>query len=197
MIQRKKISVSNIISLLIVGLLLLVVFKPGVKSYVIRALMVTGIFNPDTAQFATGTKKYANIPDLQFKNADGKLTSVGGFYTKVVFVNYWATWCPPCLAEMPAINDLYNKYKNNEHVAFIMVDVDSDLPRARAFMQKNGYNLPLYVQANPVPDSLMNGTIPTTLVFDKRGNLVFKHAGVADYGSRSFDGFIKNLASRN
>ncbi|MEO3406042.1 TlpA disulfide reductase family protein [Mucilaginibacter sp. CAU 1740] len=193
MIQRKKISVSNIITILLAALLLLVIFKPEAKSYLIRGLMAVGVFNPNTNGLTAGTKKYANTPDLQFKNADGKLTSVGGFYNKVVFVNYWASWCPPCIAEMPSINQLYQKYKSSGRVMFIMVDVDNDLPKAKAFMQKNSYDLPIYTQASPVPDSLMNGTIPTTFVFDKQGNLIFKHAGVADYSSNAFDEFIRNL----
>ncbi|AYL96030.1 TlpA family protein disulfide reductase [Mucilaginibacter celer] len=191
MIQRKKISISNIISMLTIALLLLVIFKPEARSYLIRGLMAIGIFNPNPAGFASEEKNFSNIPDLQFKNTEGNLSSIQTLHNKVVFVNYWATWCPPCIAEMPTINQLYNKYRNDEHVKFIMVDVDGDLRKAKAFMDKNGYSLPLYTQTNAVPDSLMNGTIPTTLVFDKQGKLIFKHAGVADYSSKGFDEFIR------
>ena len=153
--------------------------------------MAIGIFNPDPAGFAAEQKKFTHTPDLGFKSSNGSATSVSTLKGKVVFVNYWATWCPPCIAEMPTINELYNKYKDDEHVAFIMVDVDNDAPKASAFMQKHGYNLPLYTQTKQVPDSLMNGTIPTTLVFDKQGKLVYKHAGAADYSSKGFDEFIR------
>lgn len=191
MIKRKKISISNIITIILVALLLLVIFKPEAKSYLIRGLMAIGIFNPDPTGFASEKNKFTHIPNLQFKDSTDNISSISALKGKVVFVNYWATWCPPCIAEMPAINELYNKYKNDEHVAFIMVDVDNDVPKAKAFMQKHGYNLPLYTQTNQVPDSLMNGTIPTTLVFDKQGKLVYKHAGAADYSSKGFDEFIR------
>jgi hypothetical protein len=70
------------------------------------------------------------------------------------------------------------------------VDVDNNLPKAKAFMLKNGYDLPLYTQISNVPESLLDGTIPTTLVF-KDGKLIYKHSGAADYSSEKFEEFIR------
>ncbi|MFC0514375.1 TlpA family protein disulfide reductase [Mucilaginibacter angelicae] len=191
MIQRKKISVSNIFSMLIMALALLVIFNPNAKGYLIRGLMSLGFFQPDTEGYTDHHENLTNIPDIQFKDASGNTTSLSLLKSKVVFINYWATWCPPCIAEMPKVNELYKKFRNDPKVAFLLVDVDNNQPKAKAFMLKNGYDLPLYTQISNVPETLLDGTIPTTLVFGKDGKLIYKHSGAADYSSEKFEAFIK------
>ncbi|UOE51914.1 TlpA family protein disulfide reductase [Mucilaginibacter sp. SMC90] len=190
MIQRKKISASNIFSSLFVAFALLVIFNPNVKGYVIRGLMSVGFFQPDPEAYKQH-ESFANIPDIQFKDTSGNVTSLSTLKPKVIFINYWATWCPPCIAEMPKVNELYKKFRNDPKVVFLLVDVDNDFPKAKAFMLKNGYKMPLYNQVSNVPDSLLDGTIPTTLVFNKNGKLIYKHSGVADYSSKKFEEFIQ------
>ncbi|QEM03241.1 TlpA family protein disulfide reductase [Mucilaginibacter rubeus] len=193
MIQQKKIPVSNIFSILIMALALLVIFNPNAKGYLIRGLMSLGFFQPDPRGYVKHQENVANVPDIQFKDAAGNATSLSTLKSKVVFINYWATWCPPCIAEMPKINELYKKFRNDPKVAFLLVDVDNDLPKAKAFMLKNRYDLPLYLQDSNVPGTLLGGTIPTTLVFDKEGKLIYKHSGAADYSSEEFEKFMRNL----
>jgi len=192
MIQRKKISASNIFSSLFVAFALLVIFNPNVKGYVIRGLMSVGFFQPDAEGYTNRHESFTNIPDIQFKDAKGSIIALSALKPKVVFINYWATWCPPCIVEMPKVNELYKKFRNDPKVAFLLVDVDNDLPKAKAFMLKKGYDLPLYTQISNVPDTLLDGTIPTTLVFGKDGKLIYKHSGAADYSSEKFEEFIRN-----
>jgi len=187
----KKISASNIFSILIMALALLVIFNPNAKGYLIRGLMSLGLFQPDPEGYAKQGETFTNVPDIQFKDASGNLISLSSLKTKVVFINYWATWCPPCIAEMPKVNELYKKFRNDPKVAFLLVDVDNDFPKAKAFMLKNGYDMPLYNQVSNVPESLLDGTIPTTLVFNKDGKLIYKHSGAADYSSEKFEEFIR------
>lgn len=175
------------------ALLLLIIFNPDAKSYVIRGLMLAGFFQPDPTEYTKHHEEVTNIPDIQFKDAAGNTTSLSALKSKVIFINYWATWCPPCIAEMPKVNELYKKFKNDPKVSFLLVDVDNDLPKTKAFILKNGYDLPLYTQMSNVPDTLLDGTIPTTLVFNKDGKLIYKHSGAADYSSKEFEEFIRNL----
>lgn len=193
MIQKKKFSLSNIFSILIMALLLVIIFNPNARGYLIRGLMSVGFFQPDPAGYTKHHEKLTDIPDIQFKDATANITSLNALKSKVVFINYWATWCPPCIAEMPKVNELYKKFRDDPKVSFLLVDVDNDLPKAKAFMLKNGYDLPLYTQISNVPETLLDGTIPTTLVFDKDGKLIYKHSGAADYSSEEFEKFMKNL----
>lgn len=153
--------------------------------------MSIGLFQPDPAGYTRHHESLNDIPDIQFKDAAGNTTSLSTLKSKIVFINYWATWCPPCIAEMPRVNELYKKFRNDPDVTFLLVDVDNNLPKAKAFILKNGYDLPLYTQMSNVPDTLLDGTIPTTLVFSKDGKLIYKHSGAADYSSKEFEEFIR------
>lgn len=170
---------------------LITLINPAAKSYLIRGLMAVGFFKPDPAGYARHHEVFANLPDYRYKDSTGNIISLSGLKQKVVFVNYWATWCPPCLAEMPSINKLYEKLKNNPKIVFIMVDVDNDPARASIFLQKHSYNLPLYTSLNQLPDTLLGGTIPTTLIFGKDGSLKYKHSGAVDYSGDKFKEFLE------
>ena len=188
--QKSKFSTSNITFGILLILTVIILVNANAKSIFLRGLMAVGLYQPDVEAYARHHESFANIPDLTFRSSDGDTTSLSKLKPRTVFVNYWATWCPPCMAEMPAINKLYKQFKDDPTVAFIMVDVDNDLPKAKAFMQKHGYDLPVYSSLTKVPDTLMDGTIPTTMVFGRDGSLVYKHAGIADYGNVHFADFL-------
>jgi len=168
--------------------------NPAAKVQLIRGLMAVGAFKPDPDDYARDHKTPANLPDYSYRDTSGNIISISNLKNKVVFVNYWATWCPPCLAEMPSVNRLYMKFKNNPNVVFIMVDTDNDLPKSKAYLKNNNYNLPLYTPVNKFPDTILDGTIPTTLIFGKNGKLKYKHTGAADYNSDKFNEFLEREA---
>lgn len=176
-------------------LVIITIVNPEAKGYLIRGLMAVGMFQPDPTEYAHHHEAFANLPNYRYNNANGDTVSIASLKNKVVFINYWATWCPPCLAEMPSINKLRQKFKNNTQVLFIMVDVDNDLPKAKTFLQKNNYDLPIYTSINAFPDTLLDGSIPTTLIFGKDGSLKYKHTGAADYNSEKFRDFLDKEAN--
>jgi thiol-disulfide isomerase/thioredoxin len=183
---------SNIIFILLMVLVIITWLSPAVKVQFIRALMAVGAFKPDPEDYARHHEVFANLPDYRFKDTTGNIIALSDLKHKVVFINYWATWCPPCLAEMPSLNKLYAKLKNNPKVVFIMVDTDNNLPKSKAYFSNNSYNLPLYTSFNQLPDTLLDGTIPTTLIFGKDGSLKYKHTGAADYNSDKFLEFLEH-----
>lgn len=179
--------ISNGIFILILGLIL---FVPSAKALVIQGLMKIGLFNPDVT-----TEQVAASPslDLRFKDRQGKIVTLNDLKEKVVFLNFWATWCPPCLAEMPSINKLYEQHKNNKDVIFIMVDADSNLEKSQGYMNARKYSMPVYQMASSVPEQIFAGSLPTTVVFDKQGRVSFKHEGAANYNSKKFVEFMEKL----
>src|SRR5690606_16804378 len=112
---------------------------------------------------------------------------------KVIFLNFWATWCPPCIAEMPSVNALYNRFKDNKSVAFVLVDADGKMKSAQAFMEKHKHDLPVYIPAGQIPGQLFRGSLPTTLIINKKGEIVFGHEGMADYNSDQVVKFMNDL----
>ncbi|WP_439697516.1 TlpA family protein disulfide reductase [Mucilaginibacter sp. AW1-7] len=194
MILRKYFSASNIMFALLMVLAVITWVNPTAKIELIRGLMAVGAFKPDPDDYARNHKAPANLPDYSYRDTSGNTISISGLKNKVVFVNYWATWCPPCLAEMPSVNGLYMKFKNNPNVVFIMVDTDNDQLKSGTFLKNNHYSLPLYTSVGKFPDTLLDGTIPTTLIFGKDGKLKYKHTGAADYNSDKFNEFLEREA---
>ncbi|MFD1630167.1 TlpA family protein disulfide reductase [Pseudopedobacter beijingensis] len=131
--------------------------------------------------------------DAVFMNKEGKKVSLSAYENKVIFINLWATWCPPCIHEMPSLNELYLKLKDDPNIEFFIVDVDGDIQKAKKFMDKNGYSLPVYAQTAVLPESLASNAIPTTIIVNKQGEMVVKHTGGADFAHPEMMKFIKGL----
>lgn len=180
-----------VLNALVVVLFAVLMFVPSAKAFLIEGLMQMGLFKPAIEQSKQQTVK--DLSSIKFKDAKGKTISLADLNGKVVFLNFWATWCPPCLAEMPSVNKLYEQFKNDSEVVFIMVDADSDFTKAQAYMNRKGYQLPVYNVASNIPETLFAGSLPTTVVLDKKGRLSFKEVGAADYASDKFIAFIHQL----
>jgi thiol-disulfide isomerase/thioredoxin len=101
---------------------------------------------------------------------------------KVVFINFWATWCPPCIAEMPSLQTLYTDY-NNE-VVFLFVTSD-DFETVERFKLKKGFNFKVFKPLNEVPEALTTRSIPRTFVINKSGNIVIDESGAIDWNSET------------
>jgi thiol-disulfide isomerase/thioredoxin len=192
----KKITLSQVFSVLMLLFIASYLYSGKVKSWVIMGFMMVGFFKPPVPQKAPGEKLY-QAPPFEMQNINGKTISLQQQKGKVVFLNFWATWCPPCLAELPSINDFYLKIKDNPNIVFISVDSDNDLPKSSLFLQKKGYQFPVYGgNAGALPEQFFSGTIPTTIVIDKNGLVVFNHINRANYNDEKFAAYILDLAKQ-
>lgn len=189
-----KLSFSNITTALLIAFALLMYFSPTAKGLVIRGLMKIGLFQPDIKEKRQPEEVDALTSATVFKDASGNNINLSDLKGKVVFINFWATWCPPCRAEMPSIESLYQKLKGNKNIVFLMVDVDNDYISAKKFMDRNNYTLPVYTPGSAIPKNLMSGTIPSTLILDKKGRLVFKHEGAADFTNENIHDYLSDLS---
>ncbi|WP_243732383.1 TlpA family protein disulfide reductase [Pedobacter duraquae] len=173
-------------------ILLVIVFVPSSKALVLRGLMEIGLFKPGISAPAENSV-VSGLAGIRFKNATGKVVDLGSLKGKVVFLNFWATWCPPCQAEMPSVNKLYQRFKNDPNVVFILVDGDSNLPKAQQYMNRKKFDLPVYEVDSAIPEQLFKGSLPTTVVFDKEGRISYNEEGAANYNSKKFVEFIQQL----
>lgn len=186
MANKKWFTFSNISTAVIAVFLIAMFFSPDLKGLVIQGLMKVGLFQPDIAKTDSKQNSLAQpMPGQQVSFTDEKGNSVqlSDLKGKVVFLNFWATWCPPCIAEMPSINALHEKYKDNGNIVFLLVDVDSKMEVSTEFMKKRKYSLPVYIPNSEIPQVYFSGSMPTTVILDKSGNIVFHHMGSADYGN--------------
>lgn len=132
-------------------------------------------------------------PDFELKTVDGKTHKLSDYKGKVVMLNFFATWCPPCRAEMPSLNTLYNEFKEDDRFVFLFINEDEDRSKAVKYLKESGFTVPLVTRAGSVPGELYSGTLPTTLVLNKEGVVVLKHEGVAGYNTPRFKQQLKDL----
>ena len=195
--KKKWYSIDNIITAVLGIFVLLMIINPAVKSTAIQGLMKIGLFQPKIAKENIGIQTKSNYDySVNFTSADGNIISGESLKNKVVFINFWATWCPPCIAEMPSINDLYHQYKNNPDIIFLLVDADNDIQKSTAFMQNKNFDLPVVTSKSSIPSEWYSGTLPTTVVLDKKGNVAYKQTGAAEYTNKKFINFISELINQ-
>lgn len=128
--------------------------------------------------------------DWQLVDVNGKEFNFGTAKGKVILVNFWATWCPPCIAEMPSLQDLYNDY--GDKIEFIFVAQDKT-KKVTSFMKRKGYNLPVYYPKSEAPRLLTAKSIPTTYIIDKEGRIIVAQTGAADWNSEEVRKVIDSL----
>jgi thiol-disulfide isomerase/thioredoxin len=158
-----------------------------------RLLLMSGIMKPDLEQAETKADLDFDLIDRQ-----GRRISLSDYRGKVIFINVWATWCPPCIAEMPGIADLYRDSPSDE-VVFMLISSDEDREKLQAFIKRKEYeDLPIFQvpsQAARLPAMYRTGSIPSTFVIDKKGNLRMKREGMADFDNETFRQFLTRLAN--
>ncbi len=116
----------------------------------------------------------------QLTDMSGKTVNFSDLLDKPVFVNMWATWCPPCRAELPGIQKLYKQYNGKVH--FLLL---SDEPSAKviAFAHEHHYeDMPFYRYRN-MPQDFSSRSIPTTFIVSKQGKVVLTKKGAARWDS--------------
>ena len=175
----KKLKPSNLFFALFLVLMLI----PTTRSFIQVGLQkVLSKVIPASTIKLSEQKKLSNY-NLQFKGVNTPDLNFNDSKNKVIFINFWATWCPPCIAEMPAFQALYKKY--GQKITFLFVTND-DTKKITNFLTKNNLNLTVYQHISQLPDELEYNSLPTTFVIDKNGKIILHKTGVANWNSDSF-----------
>lgn len=152
-----------------------------------RLLLATGLMTAQPTQTDTPPANF----NLALQTLDGRPVLLKEMKGKVIFMNFWATWCPPCVAEMPGIQSLYEK-TDTAHTAFVMVSVDEDLNKVRKFIKRKNYTFPVYtLTSSGVPALYASQSIPITFVISADGRVVLRHAGMSNYNTDDFLAFLR------
>jgi thiol-disulfide isomerase/thioredoxin len=126
--------------------------------------------------------------------ADGKEVNLSSFKGKVLFVNLWATWCPPCVAEMPSIERLYQDFAGRDDVAFLLVSLDRSPEPAKRFVASKGMKAPVYYPKSQPPRSFQADGIPVTIIVRKDGTQELRHDAYKDWSASA--GLLNELAKQ-
>lgn len=132
-------------------------------------------------------------PDFTLPTVDGQQVSLEDYRGKVVFLNFWATWCIPCREEMPALERLYQVYQAQDF-AVISIDLKESADQVRAFFQKHALSFPALLDQNGsvFRDYLVAG-MPTTYLIGRDGMLLARGVGGRDWTRAEALELIKEL----
>lgn len=125
------------------------------------------------------------MPALKLKSTDGSIINLSDLKGKKVFINLWATWCPPCKAEIPSIEKLYRKVDKTNTV-FIMLSLDQNFETAKNFAKANKMQLPVFYPAENLPAMFNTDGIPATFIFNEKGELIKINNGMDDYNTEAY-----------
>ena len=176
---------KNIFYLLAIGFLAVLFIFPSVK------LKLKDLFFPIAAVENAVTLKDSdyevqlkgiNVPSTNLKNLKGN---------KLIFLNFWGTWCPPCREEWPTIQKLYESKKDK--VDFVLIAMQDKEETVIKFMKDNNYTAPVYIAESPVSNNILPKVFPTTFLLDKNGRILLKEDASKERNAKSVQEFIDNI----
>jgi cytochrome c biogenesis protein CcmG, thiol:disulfide interchange protein DsbE len=137
-------------------------------------------------------------PDFQLKDLSGRPVSLEDFRGQIVLVNFWASWCQPCLDEMPSLQALYAKFKDRKFVV-LAVNLNETAPDLEAFLKKNGVTFPVLCEGQAIAQRYGTEKVPESYLIDNRGVVLQKIIGAQDWLQDSalkyFDELLPKAAS--
>lgn len=133
-------------------------------------------------------RKVLSSYDWQLADMQGNRVDFNAFKGKKIVINFWATWCPPCVAEMPSMQALYDDY--GDQVVFIFV-TNEDKATVSTFLQKNDYTFPVYQPRSIAPAELQSKALPTTYLISEKGEIVIHKTGAADWNTEKVRGLLE------
>jgi len=198
MIKRKikdylqKKSKLGIASDILFVLLLIALAFPTSRMKLLVFVKELTLFQPDIID--KQERKTLSETDYNWllKDMNGQTISLKEMKGKTIFINFWATWCPPCIAEMPSIQQLYRQFENNPQVAFLLVSNEKPEKISR-FMQKHQFSLPIYSAMARSPQIFASASIPVSFIVSPAGEIVVKKTGSAKWHGNKMIDLINEL----
>ncbi|ASV30396.1 TlpA family protein disulfide reductase [Maribacter cobaltidurans] len=184
--KKGKIKVSDI--LFVVFIVLLIVPQTRTSIMVMLNQLKVELFSPGLEPEEEQLKLNPFVYQLENLKGEKSYVKVGD--GDITFMSYWATWCPPCIAEFPSIDDLYQDY--GDKINFVMIS-NEDPEKIRKFLEKKNFSVPAVVPKMEAPEDLYEKTIPTNYIIDASGKIIIKEKGASDWNSEKVRQILDGL----
>ena len=136
-------------------------------------------------------------PDFTLKDLKGQAVTLSGFKGKIVFLNFWATWCPPCKKEMPSIEKLHKKYGGEDFVVLAVAIDTKGEKLVRPYIENKGYTFTVLLDpAGSVSDDFDVYGVPMTYIVGRDGAILNKIQGEADWFSQESQDYFEELMGK-
>ena len=178
MSKSKKTKIYNIIFFVAVALILIPQTRQTIQVFINKGVAL--IVKPSVIK--TEERKVISNYNWRLKDVSQSTLDFNSAKGKVIVINFWATWCPPCIAEMPSMELLYQNYKDNEDVLFLFVS-NEEVTVINSFMSKKDYTFKVYQSLTEYPKEFDVTSIPRTFIISKKGEIVMDKSGPADWSS--------------
>lgn len=193
----KKKSIIGKISDIVFYLLIISLIIPQSRVEIIgflnnvKAKIIQPSIESDNEAYRLTDKDYS----WQMLDIKGNTYNLSEARGKVIFINIWATWCPPCVGEMPLIQKLYDEFRDNEDVVFLLIS-DEEIPKIKQFIEKREYDFPVFSSRYPRSDVFKSNSIPASYLISRDGKLVIKQIGAADWAGDKMIETINDLLKK-
>lgn len=144
--------------------------------------------------YKVGIEKGNKIPDVEIVNLMGGKQNLSQYKGKVVLLNFWATWCPPCRQEMPSMEEIY-KNKDMKNFEIIAISVDREkTDKVSDFIIENKYSFPVFHDVTgKIAQRFLINSIPQTYIINEDGIIVDKITGAFDWNKLNIDSYKKKV----
>lgn len=178
MSKSKKTKIYNIIFFVVVALILIPQTRQTIQVFINKGVAL--IVKPSVIK--TEERKVISNYNWRLKDVSQTTLDFNSAKGKVIVINFWSTWCPPCIAEMPSLELLYQNYKDNKDVLFLFVS-NEEVTIINTFMSKKDYTFKVYQSLTEYPKEFDVTSIPRTFIISKKGEIVIDKSGPADWSS--------------
>ena len=174
---------------------LLMLLIPGPRTFIATGVnkALLHIRRPSMADDAKAYQLTEADYKWDIRDTDGISPDPASLQGEVIFLNFWGTYCPPCIAEMPEIQSIYNDY--GDKVRFILVSAEAP-GKVQSFLASRDYDLPAYYGGRNMPEPFTVRSVPTTFVISRDGKIVMKKVGAADWDSKAMRKIFDELLVR-
>ncbi|MFA5574871.1 MAG: TlpA disulfide reductase family protein [Brumimicrobium sp.] len=159
----------------------LILFVPSIRIPVISTIQRFLAMSP--SELSEEKQIKLSTYDWELVDLNGNLINFSESQGEIALVNFWATWCPPCVAEMPSLQELYDKHGDKIQMYLISNEKPEIIQR---FLDKYGYTFPVYLPASNYPKEFESSNLPTTYVINKEGVIIMEEVGAHNWASKRF-----------
>lgn len=192
LLERKS-MLSLAIDLIIV-LLAIFIMIPQTRKTTVTLILKPTLFMYQAPLLKQSIPLDSVSGEWRLRTLSGDTCRFADFAGKPVVLNYWASWCAPCMAEMGAFKSLYGDYSDKVNFLFVSNEDRREIAR---FVSRKKWNLPIFFPVKNYPEQLSANSLPTTFVIDADGNIVLRKSGMAGWNGSRMRNILDNLIAKN